>query len=265
VLVFFIAGLLLCLEHVFHWERIASRWRPAFSSHLVKFWYEWNWQAAEEEFLHAIELNPSYTSARQWYASYLSAMGRLDEAQAEQQRARELDPHSLILNMNAADPLFFGRQFERAAAHLLALLEQEPRFFPALFNLGRVYIEQGRYDEAITAFEQAVQLSGNREGRLAVAQATALAGRADEARSILKQALMNADGRYLASPMIARIYLGLGEHDNALEWLSKGVEERSFWIVFLNMDPAYACVRSNTRFQDLLKRTGFTMRSLSAA
>jgi len=80
---------------------------PHASLGLVKFWYEWNWHAAEEEFRRAIELNPSYASGRQWYASYLSAMGRLDEAQAELRRARELDPHSLTLNMNAADPFFF--------------------------------------------------------------------------------------------------------------------------------------------------------------
>jgi tetratricopeptide (TPR) repeat protein len=238
---------------------------PRASLGLVKFWYEWNWQAAEEEFRRAIELNPSYASARQWYASYLSAMGRLDEAQAEQRRARELDPHSLTLNMNAADPFFFGRQFDRAAAHLHALLEQEPRFFPALFNLGRVYIEQGRYDEAIAAFHHAAYSSGNREGSLALAQAYALAGRAEEAHGILQQALANADRRYVASPVVARVYLGLGERDKAFEWLDKGVEERSFWIVFLKTDPAYDSIRSDPRFQDLLKRTGFAMKSLSAA
>jgi TolB-like protein/Tfp pilus assembly protein PilF len=238
---------------------------PHASLGLVKFWYEWDWQAAEEEFLRAIELNPSYASARQWYASYLSAMGRVDEAQAELRRARDLDPHSLVLNMNAADPFFFGRQFDLAAAHLLALLEQEPRFFPALFNLGRVYLEQGRYDEAIGAFEQAAQCSGNHEDRLALAQAYALSGKTDEARSILKEAMDNADGRYHASPMIARVHLGLGERDNAFEWLRRGIAERSFWIVFLKMDPVYDPIRSDPRFQDLLKRTGFTMRSLSAA
>jgi TolB-like protein/Tfp pilus assembly protein PilF len=238
---------------------------PHASLGLVKFWYEWDWQAAEEEFLRATELNPSYASARQWYASYLSAMGRLDEAQAEQRRARELDPHSLILNMNAADPFFYGRQYGRAAKHLLALLEQEPRFFPALCNLGRVYIQQGMYDEAIAAFEQTVKLSRNCEGRLALAQAYALAGRTDEARSILMEARENAGGRHLASPMIARIYLGLGEREKSFEWLGKGIDERSFWMVFLKMDPVYDPIRSDPRFQDLLKRTGFAMQSLSAA
>jgi len=148
---------------------------------------------------------------------------------------------------------------------LNALLEQEPRFLPALFNLGRIYIQQGRYDEAIAAFDYVVQLSGNSQGRLALAQAYAYAGKTDEARRILKQEMENAAGRYLASPMIAGIYLGLGEHDKTFEWLRKGVEERSFWIVFLKMDPAYDSIRSDPRFQDLLKRTGFAMQSRSAA
>jgi TolB-like protein/tetratricopeptide (TPR) repeat protein len=238
---------------------------PHASLGLVKFWYEWNWQAAEEEFRRAIELNPSYASARQWYASYLSAMGRLDEAQGELRRARELDPHSLTLNMNAADPFFFGRQFDRAAAHLNALLEQEPRFLPALFNLGRIYIQQGRYDEAIAAFDYVAQLSGNSQGRLALAQAYGYAGEPDEARRILRKEMENGDGRYLASPMIAQIYLSLGEDDKAFEWLRRGIEERSFWIVFLKMDPAYDSIRSDHRFHDLLKLARFAMQSRSAA
>lgn len=238
---------------------------PHASLGVVKFWYEWDWQAAEEEFLRSIELNPSYAPARQWYASYLTAMGRLDEAQAEHRRARELDPLSLMLNMNAADPFFHGRQFDRAIAHLVALLEQEPRFSPALFNLGRAYVQEGMYGEAIAAFEKALQFSGNREGRAALAHAYALAGRTEEARSILRELKENGEGRYLASPMIARIYLGLGEKDKAFEWLRKGVDERSYWIVFLKMDPVYDSIRSDPQFQQLLKRTGLALQNRSAA
>ena len=230
---------------------------PHASRGLVKFWYEWNWKAAEEEFQRAIELNPSYALAHQWYASFLCAMGRLEEGQLEQLRARELDPHSLILNLGAADPYFFARQFDRAIEHLATLLEQEPRFFPALFNLGRNYVQKGLYPEAITAFEKALEFSGNREGKPALAHAYALAGRRDEARAILKELLENAGGRYLASPLIARVYLGLGEIDQAFEWLSKSVKERSYWNVFLNVDPVYDAIRSDPRFRELLGQAGF--------
>jgi TolB-like protein len=225
---------------------------------LVRYWFEWDWLAAEQEFLRAIELNPSCASAHQWYASFLGAMGRLDEAQAEHQLARQLDPLSLIISMGAADPYFYAHQYDQAITLLRGILEQEPRFFPALFNLGRVCVEKGMYSEAISAFEKAVQLSGNREGRPALAHAYAKAGRTSVARSILAEMKIHTGGRYLASPMIARIHLGLGEIDEAFEWLRKGIEERSYWIVFLKMDPVYDEIRSDPRFQDLLRAARLT-------
>jgi TolB-like protein/Flp pilus assembly protein TadD len=226
------------------------------SQALVHFWYGWNWEAAEEEFLRAIELNPSYTSAYQWYAAYLNTQGRFDEAQAAQKSARELDPFSLILNMNVADPLFFSRQYDRAVQQLVALLEHEPRFFPALFQLGRVYVQMQMYQEAIEAFERAFEFSRQQEARPALAHAYALSGRTSEARIILKEMKDDNTGRYVAAPMIARIYLGLGEFETALDWLEKGLEERSFWMVFLKRDPVYDPLQSHPRFAELLNITG---------
>ena len=230
---------------------------PHASLGLVKFWYEWDWKGAEEEFLRAIELNPSYSSAHQWYASYLNAMGRFEEAQAEQRRGRELDPLSPMLTMNAADPFFYGRRFERAIEHLLALIEQEPRFSPALFNLGRAYVQMEMFEEAISAFERAVQLTGNREALPALAHAYALSGNLEQARGILGEMKKAPEGRYQASPLIARIHLGLGEVDEAFEWLRKGIEERSFWTIFLKVDPVYDGIRSDPRFVELLRSAGF--------
>jgi TolB-like protein/Tfp pilus assembly protein PilF len=223
---------------------------------LVRFWYDWNWEAAEEEFLRAIELNPSYTSAYQWYAAYLNTQGRFEEAQAAQKSARELDPFSLILNMNVADPLFFSRQYDLAVQQLVALLEHEPRFFPALFQLGRVYVQMEMYAEAIAAFQRALEFSQQQEALPALAHAYALAGRTQEARIILEEMTNDKSGRYVASPMIARIHLGLGEFETALDWLQKGLEERSYWMVFLKNDPVYDPLRSHPRFGELLKLTG---------
>jgi len=223
---------------------------------LVRFWYDWNWEAAEEEFLRAIELNPSYTSAYQWYAAYLNTQGRFAEAQAAQKSARELDPFSLILNMNVADPLFFSRQYDLAVQQLTTLLEHEPRFFPALFQLGRVYVQMGMHAEAIAAFEQALQFSRQQEVLPLLAHAYALAGRTREARVILEEMTNDKTGRYVASPMVARVYLGLGEYETALDWLERGIEERSYWMVFLKNDPVYDPIRSHPRFGGLLKLVG---------
>lgn len=223
---------------------------------LVRFWYDWNWEAAETEFLRAIELNPSYTSAYQWYAAFLNTQGRFKEAQAAQKNARELDPFSRILNTNVADPLFFSRQYDRAVQHLVAVLEHEPRFFPALFQLGRVYVQMEKYKEAIDAFERALLYSRQLEALPALAHAYALAGRTEEARIILDDMANDKIRRYVTSPMIARIHLGLGELETALDWLQRGVEERSCWMVFLKEDPVYDPIRTHPRFCELLSLIG---------
>ena len=234
---------------------------PHASLALVRFWYEWDWKAAEESFLRAIELNPSYSFAHQWYASFLNAMGRFEEAHAQHRLARELDPLSLLLNMSAADPFFFSRQYDRAIEHLSTLLEHEPRFVPAVFNLGRAFVEKGMFPEAIEAFEKAIQLSGNREGLPALAHAYARAGQTEQASGILEELKRVPEGRYQDSTMIARVYLGLGEVDQALEWLWKGLEERSFWNVFLRVDPVYDPIRQDPRFQEVLQSAGLASKS----
>jgi serine/threonine-protein kinase len=221
---------------------------------LVRFWNTWDWKSAEEMFLRAIELNPSYAMARQWYASFLNAMGRHDEARDQLLRAREIDPHALIIQMNMADPPFFERDYPRAVEYLEGMLRHVPQFFPALFNLGRAYVQMGKHEEAIAAFEKAITLSGNREGKPALAHAYALAGRMDDARQILEEIKNDHTGRYIASPMIARVHLGLGELEEAMNWLEKGYEERSNWMSFLMVDPVWDPLRKHARFRTLLEK-----------
>ena len=221
---------------------------------LARFWHGWDWKGAEEMFLRAIELNPSYAMARQWYASLLNSRGRLDEAQIQMLRAREIDPHALIIQMNMADAPFFARDYQKAADILSSLLANVPQFFPALFNLGRAYVQWGRYTDAIGCFEKAIKFSGNREGQPALAHAYALAGQKEKARTLLDSLLGDSSGRYIASPMIARIYLGLGDIDQAFEWLRKGHQERSYWMVFLKMDPVWDPIRNDARFRELEKQ-----------
>jgi TolB-like protein len=221
---------------------------------LVRFWHTWDWKGAEEMFMRAIELNPSYAMARQWYASFLNAMGRHEEAREQLLRAREIDPHAMIIQMNMADPPFFARDYARAVEYLEALLRNVPQFFPAMFNLGRSYVQMGKYPEAIAAFENAITLSGNREGKPALAHAYALAGRTDEARQILGDLKNDHSDRYIASPMIARVHLGLGEIDQAMDWLEKGYEERSNWMSFLKVDPVWDPLRKDPRFRNLLEK-----------
>jgi pentatricopeptide repeat protein len=224
---------------------------------LVHFWYEWDWAAAEREFRRATELRPNYADAHNWYAAFLNATGRSDEAVAEQKLAEELDPLSLTIAMNGADPYYFTRRFDPAIEHLERVVRRQPRFFPAHYNLGRAYALKGMYAEALAAFETAARLSRNRQAGAALAYAYARTGRPDEARKILEEMEQVAAARYLASPQLALIHLGLGETDKALERLERGLEERSYFMIYLRADPIYDELRSHPRFMRLLQQIGF--------
>ena len=224
---------------------------------LVHFWFEWDWAAAEREFRRATQLRPNYADAHNWYAAFLNASGRSNEAVAEQKLAEELDPLSLTIAMNAADPYYFTRRFDPAIEHLERVLRREPRFFPAHYNLGRAYALKSMYPEALAAFETAARLSGNRQAGAALAYAFSRAGRPAEARKILDELEQAAAARYLASPQLALIHLGLGEIDQALDQLERGLEERSYFMIYLGADPIYDELRSHPRFMQLLERIGF--------
>ena len=224
---------------------------------LVRFWYEWNWLEAEREFCRATESRPNYADLHNWYAAYLNVMGRFSEAAAEQRLAEELDPLSLTIAMNAADPYYFARHYGPAIESLKLVLGREPRFPAAHFNLGRAYVQDGRYEEAIAAFEAAAQLSGNRQASAALGFAYARAGRVSEARKILAEMEQLGAVRYMPSPQLALIHLGLGETEKALDRLEQGLEEKSFWMIYLKADPVYDSLRSHPRFIRLLERLGF--------
>jgi TolB-like protein/Flp pilus assembly protein TadD len=224
---------------------------------LVKFWYEWDWAGAEREFERTLELNPSHAMAHLWYASFLNAMGRIEEARAQQRAAQECDPRSAVIHMSAADPHYFSRDFAKAIAYLRPLVESDPPFPPALFNFGRACLHKGMYRNAALAFEKSLEISGNHGCLPALAHAYAKLGRQEEARRILNDLRAMAASRYVAAPMLAWVHLGLGETDAALACLKTGFEERSFWTVFLKMDPIYDPLRHEPRFQGLLREAGF--------
>lgn len=229
---------------------------PHASLALARFWHAWDWAGAEAEFLRAIELNPSYASAHHWYASFLNAVGRFEEAQTAQSRARELDPLSLMLNLGMADCYFYARKYDRSVRHLLALLEQEPNFLPANLRLGRVYLQMGNHQEAIAAFETALQDSRNREALAPLAQAYAASGDTAKARALLRELTTPARDRYVPAPLMALAHIGLGEFETALDWLEKGLAERSYSMVFLKADPVFDALRRHPRFINLLSEMG---------
>jgi TolB-like protein len=225
---------------------------------LVRFWYDWDWRGAERGFLRAIELNPNYATAHQWYASYLAAMGRLTECSKEQKRAQELDPLSLIIALNAGDRFYFAREFDSAVACYRSIIQREPTFSPAYFQLGRALVQKSAYEEAISSFEEAWKLSGNKHAAPALAHAHGLAGGRAKARAFLSDLIPSGNDQPPASSGLALIHLGLGENERALDWLEQGFRQRCLWLIFLQMDPVYDALRVHPRFVQLLRRLRFS-------
>jgi TolB-like protein/DNA-binding winged helix-turn-helix (wHTH) protein/Tfp pilus assembly protein PilF len=219
--------------------------------------YGWDWLAVEREFKRAIELNPNYATAHQWYANYLMAMGRLDEAIIEVQRAKELNLVSLIININLGEIFRFARQEDRAIEQYQRTLELDPNFAEAHADLGKAYEQKAMYADAIAEFKKAITLS--KENPLMVAalgRAYAVSGQAEEAKKILDELKKISKRRYVSSYEIAVIYAGLGDKDKALEWLERAYEERASFLIFLKVDPRLDSLRPDPRFQDLLRRMG---------
>jgi len=224
---------------------------------LVKFQYDWDWNAAESEFRRGIELDPNYPAAHQFYADYLKAMGRFEEAIAQMASARELDPLSLSINTGLGHVLYLSRQYDLAIEQYRRALELDPGFLQARLWFGRPYLQQGMYREAIEELRQAVKLSQGSTISLAVlGHAYAAAGEREEAYRILQTLVDRAEKQYLPSYWIALVYIGLDEKDRAFEWLERAYQERSSWLVWIKVEPRFDILRPDPRFALLLGRMG---------
>ena len=230
---------------------------PHASLGYIKLYYGWDWGAAETEFKQAILLNPNYATAHHWYSVYLTAMGRHDEAMREIQRARELDPLSLIIRTDIGFELYYSGQYDQAIQQLKTTLEMNPNFAVAHLWLGRVYQQKGLYDEAIAEFSKTT--SALREWVPSIAAIGCVqgkAGRRAEALRTLEQLKELMRKRYVTAYGVALVYAGLGDNNQAFAWLNKGVEERTHWLVWLKVDPRWDQLRSDPRFGQLVARVG---------
>ncbi len=222
------------------------------------FYFDWHWEKAEEEFQRAIELNPNYSSAHQFYAWFLAAMGRTEEAHTTIRRALELDPLALTAYLTASDVFYLSRQYDQAITQLQELLDLSPNAPLALSRLGWSYVQKGMFKEAIGEMEQAVTLSpDNTEILGMLGHAYAAAGQTAEARKVLDDLHGLAKKRYVLPYGFALIHTGLGENEKALEWLERAYQDRDGWMPFLQVEPRLDPLRSDPRFQDLLRRMNF--------
>lgn len=237
--------------------RIAPTLAEAHTSLAHASFHEFDWPAAEREFRYAIERNGNYATARFYYANFLVAFGRFDEAIAEARAAQLLDPVSLPAGTNVASVYYHARRYDEAIEQCRRVLEMDPSFARALEKLGANYEQQGIYAKAIPAFEKAVEVSGRGPGPLSsLAHGYAVAGRRKQARRLLTELERMAKERYVSAYAFGIVHAGLGEKDQAFEYLNKACDERSSALPFLNVNPRLDPLRSDPRFQALLSRIG---------
>ena len=227
--------------------------------------FDWDFAGAEREFRHALELNPNYAIAHQWYATFLSDMGRHQEGIVEIERAIQLDPLSVNVNTAAAVLFYFAHQFDRAEKQAKSALELDPSFYSAHSVLADVYQATNAYEASFQEREKVASLTGNQEmlSRIAALRRTySVGGRKEMYREQVKQLQETGPSPFLPTVVgpakfgLAIAYAHLGENDRAFEQLQQCYAERDFGLLTLKNDPDFDALRSDPRFQDLLRRIG---------
>jgi TolB-like protein/Tfp pilus assembly protein PilF len=225
----------------------------------VYMYHDWDWAAAEKEFVTAIALNPGYATAHQWYGNFMAVLGRFDESAAAFGKAIALDPLSPLKQAALGWSHYFARRYEEAAAECRRALELDPGYWVAHLWLGIALEELGAPEEAIREFEEALRLSGRNVAGLGfLGHALAIAGRLPEARQVIQDLIHLGAERYVSPYDIGVIHLGLGESDAALQWLERAYAERDHQMTFLLVDPRLDVVRTSPRFVSLMGKMGFS-------
>lgn len=219
---------------------------------------DWNWAGADKEFKRALELNPGYAVALYQYGFILSMWGRQDEATALTEKALELDPLSQIALLRAGRVQLHARRYEKAIQQFERILELKPDDQLGLYGLGLAYEAAGKFDKAIFYFQKRDPRQDLQQGfDLAVAYAGA--GRKADARRKLSAELqrLTQEKLYIRPASVAEVYVSLGDRDEAMRWLERAYRDHDAWLALLKVWPRFDPLRSDPRFQDLLRRLNF--------
>lgn len=228
---------------------------------MVSFYYEWNWSDAERELKRSIELDPNYTIAHTRYAQELVAEGRFEEAFVQERKALELDPLSLDLNLGLARIYYMSRNYAKAVETIRKVVDLDPLFARAHSRLGTVYLVQRNFNDSLREFEEAQRISGADpylEGLLGYVRARS--GDSAGARRVLERLTKQTQQSYVPAASMALVCIGLGDLDNAVEWLNKAYEDRSTLLVYAKVDPLFDPVRSKPHFSELINKMGLASR-----
>lgn len=219
--------------------------------------YDYDWPTAEKELLRAIQLDPGYATAHQWYAECLSLQGRFDEALAESERARQLDPLSVIIAADHGAILYFSRQYDRAIEQFRAVQTMQPDFGRARL-IAYAYVEKGMFREALAEIEEWRHTDGTPAWEMQ-AFIYGRAGERQKAQSVLeKWAKWHKAHDTPITGIIPMAYIAVGRKDDAIALLEKAYAEHSNALIEIRVGPAFDPLRDDIRFQDLLRRIGLT-------
>lgn len=219
--------------------------------------YDWNWKEAEKEFKKAMELNPNYATAHQWYSELLLALGRFDESTSELKKAQELDPLSLIIQTDFAGHCYILGQYDKAIEQSKKVIELDPKFAYGYVFLWISYEQKGETDKAIETLLKALPIWGvtgdvieKRKEAYTKAGAKAYWQRnIEELKDTTKKDYSTAFDK-------AMLYLRVGDKERTFEWLRKSYEARERWFINIKHDPQWNEIRSDTRFAELVQKTG---------
>jgi tetratricopeptide (TPR) repeat protein len=224
---------------------------------LILLNYEFDWKGAEKEYRRAIELDPNYATAHHWYAEMLAFQGRFEEALTESERARQLDPLSLIIATDSAAIFYYSRQYDRAIGQFRLVLAAEPSF-PRAHMVAFPYVEKGDFDQALAGVRK-WRLTDTTPWTWAVeAYIEGRAGRiANAQHAIEKLQEATRRSRLNPAPMLALAYAGMNDKEKAVEWLDRAYLEHCNSLTALKVDPAYDSLRTHPQFQELMLKLGF--------
>ncbi|MDQ3258964.1 MAG: protein kinase, partial [Acidobacteriota bacterium] len=219
--------------------------------------YEWDWSGAEREYKRAIELNPNYATAHQWYAEFLMAMGRHQDALDEIHRAKELDPLSLIINAVEGWVLYHARDYDRSIEQYRKTIELEPRF-PLLWDfLARIYEQKEDYENAIAAHRKSIELEGGSAVEQdALKEAYTKFGVKGYWQKRLELLQKLEEVRATQFYCMVKIHALLGDKDKAFALLENSYQQREYSIINIKVSPDFDGLRSDPRFSDLMRRVG---------
>jgi serine/threonine protein kinase/tetratricopeptide (TPR) repeat protein len=227
------------------------------SQGLIKTFYEWDWPGAEAEFKRALQLKPSSAEGHHLYFLYLTGMMRLHEASREIEQARALDPLNVAFNRNSARLTWMMGNFDQAIEHYREILKRNPNFISAHRELGYVFAQKGMMAAAIDEELKAVSLSRDPYTLASLGRVYAIAGKRNEALKVLAELQEQSKRSYVAAFHIAEIYAALDQKEDALRFLEKAYQEHHPYLLWLRWYPSFDTLRSEPRFQDLVRRMNF--------